>query len=336
MSTQWHENPVAEGATPAPMIESNPLLGDPPALRERLERDGYLLFRQIVDASQLRRLRTRILEELAEIGWVLGGDQLQDARAVGLPQREGEAGYFEALDRVVALEPLYALAHEPGLMAVMRQVLGETAFPHPLSITRLVFPNNEEITTPPHQDYRNNQGTPRLTAAWIPLADCSMAQGGLAVLRGSHRAGLLPLQYHLGPGNRAAVLGDDVAKLPWVSTDFRQGDVLLFPALTVHRALPNLDPQSMRLSVDFRYQVEGEALTPGCLQPHFARTSWEDIYRDWSSDEYKYYWRDKSYLTVPWDETLHYLPDEHLKQAIREGRAYDKKRLERYRNHPLR
>lgn len=57
------------------------------------------------------------------------------------------------------------------------------------------------------------------------------------------------------------MLDDRCANLRWVGTDFNLGDLLLFPALTVHRALHNLDTRRMRLSVDFRYQREGEALT---------------------------------------------------------------------------
>ena len=318
-----------------PMFEANALLATPEALAPRLQSDGYLFFRGLIPAATLASLRAEITAILDDLGWILGGDQRDQAKAIVMPQREGEPGYFQALDRIVRLEALHSLAHEQNLLRVMRQVLGESAFPHPLSITRLVFPNHPEITTPPHQDYRNNQGTVNLTAAWIPLGDCAMSDGSLAVLEGSNRAGLLPLQSHLGPGNRGAVLSEDLRKLRWVGADFALGDVLLFPSLTVHSALHNNNPENMRLSVDFRYQLEGEALTEGCLQPHFGRVSWEEIYQGWQSTEFQYYWKDKHYLVVPWDSTMHRLPEEHLKQAIREGRAFEKARQQRHADNPL-
>lgn len=332
-----------------PMYEANELLADTSnaagaaethakasALRARLQADGYLFFRQIIPRQVLLELRDQITRILADIGWILGGERRMAAEAIGMAQREGEPGYFDALDRIVKLEALHSLAHEPHLLAVMRQVLGDSAFPHPLSITRLVFPNNPEITTPPHQDYRNNQGTANLTAAWIPLGDCSIEQGALAILEGSHKAGLLPLQYHLGPGNRGAVLGADLLKLRWVAADFEAGDLLLFPSLTVHSALENRHPRSMRLSVDFRYQLEGEALTEGCLKPHFDRVSWDEIYRDWKSKDLQYYWRKKHFAVVPWDDTMHWLPEEHIKDAIRQGNAYNRLRQQRHAENPLR
>lgn len=318
-----------------PMDPANDLLADPPALRAKFQADGYLLFRQIVPVEKVAALRREITGILAEIGWILGGRDILEAKAIGLPQREGEPGYFEALDRVVRLESLYALAQNEALVDVMAKALGGSVFPHPLSVTRLVFPNNPEITTPPHQDYPNNQGTPNLTAAWIPLGDCPIDRGPLAILKGSHHHGLQPLQYHLGPGNRAAVIPEILRNLPWVTADFEAGDVLLFPSLTVHSALENRDPECMRLSVDYRYQREGEALTAGCLDPHFGRVTWEEIYRTWKSDTFKYYWKKKQYTVVPWNDKAHWLPEDHLKDAIRQGIQYERARRRRHDENPL-
>lgn len=318
-----------------PMDAANDLISDPTALRAKFHAEGYLLFRHLVPVEKLAALRQEITDILAEIGWILGGRDTLEAKAVGLPQREGEPGYFEALDRVVSLESLYALAQDETLNNVMAMALGGSVFPHPLSITRLVFPNNPEITTPPHQDYPNNQGTQNLTAAWMPLGDCPIDLGPLAILKGSHHHGLQPLQYHLGPGNRAAVIPEALRELPWVTTDFEAGDVLLFPSLTVHSALENRSSEHMRLSVDYRYQCEGEALTAGCLEPHFGRTTWEEIYRTWKSDRFKYYWEKKRFTVVPWNNKAHWLPEEHLKDAIRQGMQYERARQHRHQENPL-
>ncbi len=309
-----------------PMFVANELLDKRDELQARLQADGYLLFRGIIPAPVITDIREQITQILAEIGWIEGGVNRMVAKAIGVPQREGDPGYFVALDRILKLEALHSLAHEGGLMAVMQGVLGTTAFPHPLSICRLVFPNNPEITTPPHQDYPNNQGTEQLIAAWIPLGDCPREMGSLAILKGSHKLGLLPLQFHVGAGNRRAVLPNEASKLEWVAHDFRAGDVLLFLSLTVHSALANEHSQNMRLSVDFRYQLEGEALTKNCLNTHFNRFSWSEIYAGWQSKKYQYYWKDKDYEVVTWDESLHALPEGHMKEALSQVLAYEKTR----------
>jgi len=306
---------LADKVNPEPMFEANGLLGNTSALRSRLQSDGYLFFRNIVPVQLLLDLRDQITEILAEQGWIAGGDERIKARAIRRPLREGQPKFFLAHDRIVKLEAFHSLAHNPHVMNVMRQALGDSAFPHPLSIVRLIFPDSPELATPPHQDYPNNQGTPNLTAAWMPLGDCAIKDGSLAIMEGSHKFGVLPLKFHLGAGNRRAVLNDQVSSCRWVGADFKAGDIVLFTALTVHKAMENYNPESMRLSVDYRYQLEGEALTAGCLEPHFNRVSWEDIYRDWKSDELKYYWRKKNFVEVPWNSSLHELPEGHVDEA---------------------
>ena len=314
---------INEVVNPEPMYEANELLGDPDAVKARLADDGYLFFRDVLPKDRLLEVRDDITRILAENGWIEDGERRMDARATGRPRREGQPKFFHVHDRVMKLESLHSMAHEPHLMDVMRQALGETVFPHPLSITRLVFPDAPELSTPPHQDFPNNQGTPNLTAAWMPLADCRIEDGSLAVLEGSNKFGVLPLKFHLGAGNRAAVLPEEIRNCRWVGADFRLGDLILFPALTVHKAMENYNAERMRLSIDFRYQLEGEALTEGCLKPHFQRVSWEEIYADWKSDQYKYYWKKKDFVEVPWNEALHALPDNHLDEAVEQELAFN-------------
>jgi hypothetical protein len=287
-----------------PMRSSNELLGDPAALRARFDEDSYLLFRRILDPERVRALRRNIMTLLAARGWVEEPPLLMKGLARIPPVREGDDEYFAAYDEFQKLEAFHTLAHDDALVNVMRQVVGDTAFPHPLKIGRLSFPAHYEISTPPHQDYPNNQGTPNLTAAWVPVGDCPRELGGLAILRGSNRYGVLPLDTHLGAGNRHALVPDEMLEdLHWVTTDYDAGDVLVFGAMTVHASLHNASEFFMRVSVDFRYQQEGEALTPTCLQPHFERLSWDDVYADWKSNRFQYYWKDLDYEVVPF-ETL--------------------------------
>ena len=285
-----------------PMRSSNDLIGDADAIRARMEEDSYLYFEKILDPEKLLALRRDMLTVLAGHGWVLGGDLLMDAVVGGDTYHEDQEEFLDAYNAVQRLESLHTLAHDPLLTNLMGQLLGDGAFPHPLKICRLAAPGQHEVTTPPHQDYPNNQGTPDLTAAWIPVGDCPLELGCIAVLRGSHRYGLLPLAIHRGAGKRQAVLNDEMLEdLHWVTTDFSLGDVLLFPSLTVHAALNNATEFNMRVSVDFRYQPKGAPLTPICLEPHFQRQTWEDIYEGWSSTEYQYYWRDLDFEVVPFE-----------------------------------
>jgi ectoine hydroxylase-related dioxygenase (phytanoyl-CoA dioxygenase family) len=244
-----------------------------------------------------------MVKVLSKRGWVPPPQIPMSTRCLITPLREDDEEYLAGYQDIQRLQPFHELAHDEALLAVMRDVLGPTAFPHPLKIARLAFPDHFEASTPPHQDYPNNQGTERLTAAWVPVVPIRGAMGGLAVLRGSHRAGLLPLARHLGAGNRCAVVSPELQEsCRWVTTDFDLGDVLLFPSLAVHAALDNADEFDMRLSVDFRYQCEGEALTDIVLHPHFQRLSWDEIYAGWPEGGHRYYWKDLDYEVVPFEE----------------------------------
>ncbi len=299
-----------------PFDDASALLSDPPALRQQFERDGYVYVRQLLDGDLLLNLRRQIVKICEECGWLKPGSDPMDAVSWTSPKVEGEEDYFDAYDRIQRLQDFHALAHEPPVMQLMRGLLGDTAFPHPLSIARLVFPESQEWSTPPHQDYVNNQGTEKLYACWIPLSDCPLSLGSISVLRGSHRLGLQPVEYALGAGHRQTSLSPQARSMDWVASDFKLGDVIAFHSLTIHRALPN-DTDRMRLSVDFRYQAEGEDTTERCLRPHFEREEWEDIYRGWDREDLKYYWRNKRYNIVPWNTELGKLPDDHLAEAVR-------------------
>jgi ectoine hydroxylase-related dioxygenase (phytanoyl-CoA dioxygenase family) len=304
-----------------PFPDSTHLLDDHAALRARFAEDGFVYLRDVIDHDMLLELRAQITRICATHGWFDPSRSPMDAVTCVEPCVEGDDRYFEVYDDVQRLEAFHAVPHHPSVRACMTALLGDSAFPHPLGIARLIFPGNEEWATPPHQDYPNNQGTPDLYACWMPLGDCPTRLGALSVLRGSHRFGVAPLEFSLGPGNRQARLDARFQGLEWVGGDFDLGDAVIFHSHTVHRSLPNV-AECLRLSVDYRFQREREPLVEGCLRPHFARLTWEEIYRDWDREDLKYYWRDKRYTVVPWDPTFHKLSEEEQAESMRIARNW--------------
>jgi hypothetical protein len=135
---------------------------------------------------------------------------------------------------------------------------------------------------------------------------------------------LLPLRASLGAGNRRAELDHRYDELDWVGGDLALGDASVFHSLTMHRALPNWG-QSMRLSVDYRLQGEGAALTAGCLEPHFGWLSWDDIYAGWERDDLKYDWRGKRYAVGEWDTSDHAIDDDEFTALRRDWLRWRKR-----------
>jgi hypothetical protein len=287
-----------------PYPESNDALGHPEELRARMARDGCLFFRGLVDPEALLAVRREILMICRDEGWVAEGSELMDGVAApGVRHVEGEPTFALLYDRVMKLEAFHALAHDPAMLMMYEELLGEPVLVHPRNIARIIFPQNTKFTTPAHQDYIHIQGTPETFTSWIPLGDCPREFGSLSVLAGSHRHELLPTHAAYGAGGRG--VETEHLDLPWLEGDFRLGDCVVFHSHAVHRALDNTTSDRLRLSVDFRYQGVSQPVVEGSLLPHHGRLSWEEVYEGWSSDRYQYYWRKLPLNVVTFDRSLY-------------------------------
>ncbi len=291
---------------------------DPGELRRRLDRDGYLFFRRLQDPDRLRALRREMLTVMQEGGWLAAGTDPVDGIA-NLESRctEGDVEYTDVYHRVYKLESFHRSAHRPEVLGLVERILGKPAMPHPQKIARLWFPQYTEHTTPAHQDFVHFQGNFQTLTCWAPVGDCPRELGGLAILAGSHKTGkVLTHHFSLGAGALDVELGDKERIREWHSTDYKIGDTLIFPALTIHKALPNLTEDRLRVSLDNRYQAIGDPIAEHMLLPHmhiYNQLSWEDVYRGWESDDLKYYWesienpilpRDMSYLDQGFEEAV--------------------------------
>ncbi len=283
--------PAEREAAPTPFLISDPATEDPQVLRERMQRDGYLFFRGLISVAQIRATRAEILKACAAEGWLQPGSETDAGiSAPGIARTEPEPDYMTVYSQVLRGEAFNTLAQDPGLLSVLRGLFVEEALPHARNIARIIFPQNIVHTTPAHQDYLHIQGTEETYTAWIPLGDCPRDLGSLIVMPGSHRSGVCSVHRALGAGG--AGIDTDALPFNWTGSDFQEGDVVLFHSLTIHKALPNLSPNRLRLSVDFRYQPLSHPVAPSSLQPHYARQTWDEIYAGWTSSRYQYYWRD--------------------------------------------
>ena len=278
----------AERRRCVPFTVSDDLVDRPADLRVRACEDGYLFIRGLVPEDAIGRLRSDITAILDEVGWLdAGTDPLaaistQEARIIGTPE------FNPIYDTIQKLESFHTMAHDPALLKVAAALLGAPAMPQPSTIARVLFPNKLEHTTPPHQDFILVQGTPEVWTAWIPLGPCPVQLGGLAVLRGSHERGILPVHEAKGAGG----LSVEPAWLDgeWMSSPFATGDALFFHSKTVHQGLPNRSGDRIRLSVDYRYQKFDAKIMHKNLGVHQGRVTWEEVYAGWNSERFQYYW----------------------------------------------
>ncbi len=139
------------------------------------------------------------------------------------------------------------------------------------------------------------------------MGDCPIELGPLAVLPGSHKTKkVLNHHFSLGAGGLVIEVEEVVREfpelnVPWHTTNFEAGDTLFFPALTIHKAMPNRTEDRLRISLDNRYEAEGDDIAAHMLEPHMndvAPISWEEVYADWKTDDLKYYWKKAKHRVV--------------------------------------
>jgi hypothetical protein len=238
---------VTAAAAIEALTDSAPLLGDPEALRDRASADGALLLRGLLDPALPGRVRALALYAAADRGWLHPDRPWSDGIArPGLALGAYDDDWVAVQCAVVIDQSWTKLAEAPPLLDVLATVMGAPPAGGGGSVLRAFSPAGDAHTTPPHQERAFTGGPPTGWAAWIPLGRCPLPLGGLAVMRGSHRAGLLP---HAGDRCTRVPEGE-----PWACADYAPGDVLLVHCDTLHRALPNRDPEGrLRLSADFRF-----------------------------------------------------------------------------------
>lgn len=287
--------------------DATALLNRPEELRARADRDGYLFFRGLLPAEDILEVRRQLLDIMAHHkmvrtdrdlmeGWV-DHDNVRDMESWG-----GTGVTQQAYYDLQKLQIFHALPHHPQMLRIYNTLFGKPALPHPRNIARLMVPCPSNRPTPIHQDFIHIQGTQNVWTAWIPLGDIPRELGGLAVMPGSHRLGVLSVTHAEGAGGLEAILCN--VGLPWIEEDYRVGDVLTFVSTTVHKSLPNLLGDRVRLSVDYRYQPADEDIEEKSLQPHVQVATWDDLYADWPTDELKYYWTKHDLKLSPWDELI--------------------------------
>lgn len=226
------------------LTDSTALIGDGPALRQRMAEDGYVFVRDFIDKDLLawgeglyrQALAAEELIDLAEERPVWTGkksDTWRPCDAIGT----------QFWHKVVAL---------PQLNAIMRDIYDADPVWIPIAAHRSSFPtgpleDGQDLFSGRHQDSFYSEGM-GYTICWMPVRDVKKSDGAFAVAEGTNRRGIL---HQPITGKDHSILPGVIPETDWRSTDFRVGDVLIFDYGTAHTGLPN-PSNEFRLSLDVR------------------------------------------------------------------------------------
>lgn len=242
---------VLNGAPVRPLEESTALLDDPAALHAAAQRDGYLFLRSIVARDDVARLRRLTLEHARSVSWLDPTAPIEEARVrCGVRVGDYQVPEWMALQaRLQTSTELWDVGDAPALHRLLTAAFGRPSFLFlGMNTCRVVSPH-PDLAARPHQDANYVRTLDDFVTIWVPLGDCPVSLGPLAVWEGSHRKGLRP---HEGVGivDGGVVMEEEPM---WHSADFAIGDALVLTRHVIHRSLPNTSTHTLRLSVDLRY-----------------------------------------------------------------------------------
>jgi Phytanoyl-CoA dioxygenase (PhyH). len=234
--------------------DSNGLLHNVDALRERLAEDGYLLLRDFHNREQVLKARHAILEKMDRMG-KLDRDTLLEEGVMA----DGSKTIFMGGTNEDLPELLSVLNGE-HIMGFFDELLGERSLTYHYKWLRAV--GQGDFTGAHYDIVYMGRGTHNLYTVWSPLGDIDYDMGGLAICLDSHHFEELKKSYGSKDSDRDPGIGhytDDPLLITekfggkWATTQYRAGDVLIFGMFLMHCSLANTTNQ-YRLSVDTRYQ----------------------------------------------------------------------------------
>lgn len=245
-------------------------------LRRRLENDGYLYLRNLVEKEILAQIRELAIDELRRNG-LLDPQSSTDGE---VRARRG-VDFYGVLEALNGHEAIRQVARLPSLLTLFSNLFGEPARGLDFVWPRAAGPGRGEM---PHCDWvYMSRGTPRLLTVWIPLAEVPVEHGSLMLLENSHRANPFTKKYlgldadrlgffrgvrfkhgHFINGGRYSVRPDKVRAefgTRWLTENFKVGDAVIFGPKMLHATLDN-QTKSFRLSLDTRFQPASEPVDP--------------------------------------------------------------------------
>lgn len=242
--------------------DSASLLDDSGALQRRMQEDGFLFLKGVLDRDDVLSARSEVFTRLAEVDEVKHPPS--DGIFTGRSRRRESVPELGAFWQSVSEGPkLREVTHGPRLLGVMAEVFGEPARPHDYLFLR---PGPVGRATHLHYDKPFfSRGSNRIHTVWVALGDIPVTDGPLLVVEGSNKfddliAPATAVDYDSKETPTVSVLEDPISLARdrgtrLLTADFEPGDMAVFGMTTLHGTLDNHSPKGrIRLSCDIRFQ----------------------------------------------------------------------------------
>jgi phytanoyl-CoA hydroxylase len=241
-----------------------PSADDVPALRAYFEREGFVVLRQMVPPAICDTARQAFLRE------VLPARRAYFKRhASGVYERNVYTEHGHMKYPIMNLQDIggrrfrqfrqrgLELLTHPHLQQVMRSLFGEAG----RLVHTMYFDGNQATWAHRDGDYFDSSAAGRMIGVWVAAEDIHPEAGRFYVVPGSHRMPMPGIDNPNGDGYKKQ-MADFVraGPLDCVAPLMRQGDVILWSALTVHGSLPTGDPRQTRRSFTGHYVPDSQPI----------------------------------------------------------------------------
>ena len=265
----------------SPLRNSSDQIGQGAELERRLNNDGYLFLRSVLDRDEVLDARREVFKRLAEVGEI--GQPSTEGIFTGESRRPDIAGDLGAFWKSVSEGPkLRQVTHGPRIHSVMEEVFGEPPRPHDFIFLR---PSPVGRATDLHYDRPFfARGSDRIRTVWIALGDIPVTDGPLLVVEESNRfTDLIEQAFAIDYDSKqsAPVMKfDDPITLArdrgtrLCTTNFEAGDVTVFTMSSLHGTFDNHSPIGrVRLSCDVRWQPKADPMDERYFGPNPTGTT---------------------------------------------------------------
>jgi hypothetical protein len=252
--------------------DSNGFLQDELRFRERFNKDGYLLLRNVLDKEKISKVRSDIIAILRNDGVIAEGSGDE-------PVWSGEnvADFLEIHTKIHSLKSFDEMRTHLSLTGLMEKLYGCPVYVWMNVDVRTHTPKMSPITII-HQDYQVFYRGGRFSIAWIPLMDMDATVGGVDIAPGSHetvtKKDYVYTKDKYYTENAGALLPLTVEEKcgEFMHTTSNSGDVLMIHDKVAHRSRLNTS-NKLRISMDVRFQPKESVI------PWYTRITASDLER---------------------------------------------------------
>ena len=244
------------------MVDSASLLDNPKALRARLDEDGYLFLKGVLDRDAVMAARQEVFQRLVHVGEIR--EPAIDGIATGDSKRTELEPDLGAFWRSVSEgKNLRAASNGRDMQRIMSLIFGEPARNQDYIFLRA---GAQGRATGLHFDYPFfTRAHDKVVTVWMPIGDVPVEDGPIVMVEGSNKYRDLiepMIGFDISKDNsRKADFGADAISFAkargtrLLTRNFQAGDIALFGMYIAHGSLDNHSPiNRVRLSCDLRWQ----------------------------------------------------------------------------------